>query len=304
MIRRYLPKRQWLIGVLGGLFSILLAAHLVAQPTLPHPFFTHAAQISSARHRPLVIAHQGGEGIRPSNTMLAFDHAMSLGVDMLDTDVHLSKDGVLVLIHDETVNRTTNGQGAVRDLTLAELQALDAGYHFSPDEGKSFPFRGKGVTIPTLEALFKAYPTTLIGIEIKQTPPSIATPLCALIRSYGMGDKILLSSFRPDNMLAFRRECPEVATSPTENEIRPFFFASLVFMEGLISPQWHALQVPEYGGGFHVLTPRFIAAAHRRGVAVYPWTINTTDDLRRVLALGVDGINTDYPDRMIMVNGQ
>ncbi len=296
-----LPKRNLALLGLGSVIFIIIAAHVLAQPAPPHPFFARAAQIRATRHRPLVIAHQGGEGLRPSNTLLAFKHAMSLGVDMLDTDVHLSKDGVLVLIHDETVDRTTNGKGAVREHTLAELQALDAGFNFSPDGGKTFPFRGQGVQIPTLEALFQAYPNTLIGIEIKQAPPNIAVPFCALIRKYGMSDKVLISSFRPDNMLAFRRECPEIATSPTENEIRPFFFASLLWLEGVISPQWHALQVPEYGGGFHVLTPRFVAAAHRRGVEVHPWTINELDDLRRILALGVDGINTDYPDRMILM---
>jgi glycerophosphoryl diester phosphodiesterase len=273
----------------------LLVGHLIAKPVPPHPFFTKLANTK----KPLVIAHQGGEAIRPSNTMMAFNHAMALGVHMLDTDVHLSKDGVLVLIHDETIDRTTDGTGAVRDLTLAQLKALDAGYRFTPDNGVTFPFRGLGVRIPTLEELFMAYTTIPIGIEIKQAPPEIAVPLCALIRKYSRQDTVIMSSFRPDNMLAFRRECPEVATSPTENEVRPFFFLSVMYLEGMFSPNWHALQVPEFGGGFQVLTPRFVTSARKRGIAVYPWTINDTDQMRRMIALGVDGINTDYPDRLL-----
>jgi glycerophosphoryl diester phosphodiesterase len=110
---------------------------------------------------------------------------------------------------------------------------------------------------------------------------------------------VLVSSFRKANMDAFRRECPEVATSAVEDEVRMLFFAHLVGLHGLVTPAYQSLQIPERGGGFQLLTPQFIAAAHSRGLQVQPWTINDEADLRRILALGVDGINTDYPDRLL-----
>lgn len=276
--------------------AIYLIALITAKPAPSHPWF----EPRPGDHTPLVFAHQGGENIRPSNTMEAFRHAVELGADVLDADMHLTKDGVLVLMHDQTVDRTTDGTGAIRDLTLAEIEQLDAGYDFSTDEGQTFPYRGQGLTVPTLEELFQAYPDKRFGIEIKQTEPvETAKRLCALVRQYQMQDSVLVSSFRQQNMDEFRRQCPEVATSATEEEVRPFFFASLLGMTRAFTPVFHSLQVPEEAAGFHLLTPQFIAAAHERDLAVQPWTINEEADLKRILALGVDGINTDNPDRLL-----
>ncbi len=293
---RLLRRLGLALLILVGLGVLVFAVGaLTARRVAPHPWF--AAR--PGEHRPLVFAHQGGEGIRPSNTLLAFRHAAELGADVLDTDMHMTRDGALVLMHDETVDRTTNGQGAIRDLTLADIKRLDAAYRFTTDEGQTYPYRGQGVTVPTLEELFQTFPDKRFGVEIKQTPPDIAVPFCALIRRYGMQDKILISSFRQANMDAFRRECPEVATSATEDEVRVFYGLSLLGLSAAYSPVYHSLQVPESSGGIHVLTPRFIAAARGRGLAVQPWTINEETDLRRILALGVEGINTDYPDRLL-----
>ena len=283
----------FILVVLGAL--VFGVAAFTARPVTPHPWF--AAR--PGEHRPLVFAHQGGEDIRPSNTMLAFRHAVELGADVLDTDMHMTKDGALVLMHDETVDRTTNSQGAIRDLTLAQIKQFDAGYWFTTDNGQTYPYRGQGVSVPTLEEMFQAFPDKRYGVEIKQTPPEIAVPFCALIRRYGMQGKILISSFRQANMDAFRRECPEIATSATEDEVRLFYGLSLLGLTTAYSPVYHSLQVPERSGSIQVLTPRFVAAAHSRGVAIQPWTINEEADLRRVLALGVEGINTDYPDRLL-----
>jgi glycerophosphoryl diester phosphodiesterase len=232
--------------------------------------------------------------------MLAFDNAAALGVDVLDTDMHMTRDGALVLMHDETVDRTTDGSGSIRDLTLEQIKALDAGYRFDPAGDGSYPFRGRDIRVPTLEELFQAHPGLRFGIEIKQTEPlETAQRFCALIREYGMVDQVLVSSFRQTNMDAFREECPEVATSATENEVRTFYILYRLGLVDLLSPGYHSLQVPESSGGIHLLTSGFIAAAHRRGLPVQPWTINSPEDLQRILALGVDGINTDNPDRLL-----
>lgn len=294
MLKRALP---YALVVITSFIVAFVLLSTVNRPPATHPFNAWAAQ----QRRPLVFAHQGGEAIRPSNTMLAFDHAVELGADVLDADMHITSDGVLVLMHDETVDRTTNGQGYIRDMTLAELQQLDAGYTFSTDDGKTFPYRGQGITVPALEELFQKYPDLHYGIEIKQTPPEVAMPFCALIRKYNLQNKVLVSSFRKDNMDAFRRECPEVATSAVEDEVRLLFFTHLAGLHGLVTPAYQSLQIPERGGGFELLTPQFIAAAHSRGLQVQPWTINDEADLRRITALGVDGINTDFPDRLLNI---
>ncbi len=276
------------------------SARALARPAAPHPWTTWSA----AQRQPLVFAHQGGEGIRPSNTMLAFDHAAALGADVLDADMHITQDGVLVLMHDETVDRTTDGSGAIRALTFAQIQALNAAHRFSTDGGSTFPFRAERAQAPTLEDLFQAYPGKRFGIEIKQAPPEIALPFCALIRKHSLQDKVLVSSFRQENMDAFRRACPEVATSATQNEATVFVILGMLRLEQVLSPAYQSLQVPERNSGIDVLTPRLIAAARNRNLLVQPWTINSETDLRRVAALGVDGINTDFPDRLLSILGR
>jgi glycerophosphoryl diester phosphodiesterase len=285
-----------LLIVIGVLLIAYVIARLIAKPAPAHPWFVPRPR----ENKPLVFAHQGAENLWPSNTLFAFQHAAALGVDVLDTDMHMTKDGVLVLMHDQTVDRTTDGTGAIRDLTLDEIKRLDAGYRFSADDGQTFPYRGQGLTVPTLEELFQAFPDKRFGIEIKQTDPiPTAQQFCALIRQHNMQDKVLVSSFRQENMDVFRKECPEVATSATENEVRLFYVLFRLGLSDVLTPNYNSFQVPEASGGIHLLTPAFVTAAHRRGLPVQPWTINETEDLKRVLALGVDGINTDNPDRLL-----
>jgi glycerophosphoryl diester phosphodiesterase len=269
----------------------LVVAALVTPPAPEFPFFD--------ADRPMVIAHQGGEGLRPSNTRIAFENAVALGVDVLEMDVHSTRDGALVLIHDDTVDRTTDGSGRVLDFTLAELQQLDAGEYWTPDDGTTYPYRGQGVRIPTLEEIVTAFPQMKHNIEIKQVEPSIAVPLCKLLRHYGLTDRALVASFHPTAMNEFRAACPEVATSMVEDEIRPFFILNTVFLGSLYRPPGAAFQVPEYSGNLHVLTPRFVRGAQRNNVAVHPWTIDDPADMERFLDMGVDGIITDRPDLMV-----
>lgn len=300
-MHRRLSWGRGLMALLALLLLTWLAVRLAMRPVAAHPWFAPRA----GDHQPLLLAHQGGEGLWPSNTMLGFEQSAALGADVLDTDMHMSRDGVLVLMHDETVDRTTDGTGAVRDLTLAELQRLDAGYHFTTDGGATFPYRGEGLRVPTLEALFVAFPDHRFGIEIKQTDPEpTARAFCELIRRYGMEERVLVSSFRQANMDAFRAACPEVATSATEGEVRWFYILYRLGLGDPRPPQYDSLQIPEASGGIHLLTPGLIAAAHRRGLAVQPWTINERDDLERIIALGVDGINTDFPDRFMALVGK
>lgn len=298
MRRRKFFKRLGLgLLIFSAVVAVIVLAFIItAKPAPAHPWFAPRP----GDHKPLVFAHQGGENLWPSNTLLAFQNSAKLGADVLDTDMHMTQDGVLVLMHDETVDRTTNGTGAIRDLTLAEIKQLDAGYDFSTDNGLTFPFRGQGLTVPTLEELFRAFPDKRFGIEIKQTEPiETAQRFCALIRQYHMESSVLVSSFRQVNMDEFRKQCPEVATSATQDEVTVFFALNSIGLSAAYTPNYNSLQVPETFSIFTVLTPQFVAGAHSRGLAVQPWTINDEADLKRILALDVDGINTDNPDRLL-----
>lgn len=253
---------------------------------------------------PLVIAHQGGDGLWPGNTLFAFEQAAALGVDVLEMDLHITKDGVLVISHDETVDRTTDGTGTIEEMTLAELKKLDAGYNWSKDEGLTFPFRGLGLTIPTLEEVFQAFPEYQMTIEIKKTAVSMADPFCELIRSYGMQDKVLVASFHDERMQDFRQVCPEVATSSARQETTIFVLLSKVFLGRFYSPSFYSLQVPEKSSGITLMTARFVRAAHERNLRVEPWTIDDPEKMELFIEWGVDGIITDRPDLLLEVLGK
>lgn len=278
-------------------FLLLVALVIVGLAIANRPNPTHSFYDQFAG-RQLVIAHQGGEGLRPSNTMAAFTHAVELGVDMLEMDVHSSLDGILVTIHDDTVDRTTNGRGAVNALTIEQLKNLDAGYSFTEDD-RTFPYRDQGITIATVTELFQAFPTMPMNIEIKQEEPSIAASLCLLIKQYNMEQNVLIASFHQQAIDEFREACPSVATSAVEGEVRQFFYFFLARLGIIHKPAYTAVQVPEYGGGFHILTRRFVRASHGRNLHVHAWTINDVETMRRLYDLGVDGIITDYPDRAL-----
>jgi glycerophosphoryl diester phosphodiesterase len=251
------------------------------------------------QRRPLVMAHRGGAGLWPENAMYGFERAVALGVDVLETEIHSTADSILVLMHDSTVDRTTNGSGPISAFTLEELKTLDAGYNWTSDGGQTFPLRGSGITVPTLEELFTALPTVRINIDIKQEKPSLVASLCKTIRTFDMVDKVMVASFSSKVLKTFRRGCPEVTTSAGAGEIALFFVMNLVFLGALYKPACQAFQVPEYSRGLRVLTKRFVKTAHGLNLAVHAWTINETTDMQRLLELGVDGIITDYPDRLI-----
>jgi glycerophosphoryl diester phosphodiesterase len=251
------------------------------------------------QHRPLVMAHRGGAGLWPENTMYGFERAVDLGVDVLETEIQSTADNILILMHDSTVDRTTNGAGPISAFTLEELKTLDAGYNWTSDGGRTFPFRGSGITVSTLEEVFTALPTVRINIDIKQEKPSLLESLCKTIRTFDMVDRVMVASFSSKVLKAFRRDCPEVTTSAGTGEVALFFAMNLVFLGALYRPACQAFQVPEYRSGLRVLTKRFVKTAHGLNLAVHVWTINETTDMQRLLELGVDGIITDYPDRLI-----
>jgi glycerophosphoryl diester phosphodiesterase len=284
-----------LLGIVLSLLAIYLIFVLIARPAEDHPFIDESGV--------LVMAHQGGKGLWPENTHYAFERAVEMGVDVLEMDIHSTADGVLVVMHDDTVDDTTDGTGPIHELTYDELKSLDAGYHWS-ENGEAFPYRGQGIGVPALEDLFKAFPGVLMNIEIKQREPSIVEPLCEMIRTYEREDLTLVASFDSYTMKAFRTECPSVASAVTESEVRLFFILNTVFLSPAYRPLAEAFQVPEYSGSLHVATENFVDAAARHNMDVHVWTVNEKEDMRRLIDLGVDGIITDYPDRLLEVLGR
>ncbi|WP_066069616.1 glycerophosphodiester phosphodiesterase [Neobacillus soli] len=254
--------------------------------------------------RPLVIAHQGGELLAPSNTMAAFTNAANMGVDVLETDLHITKDGHLVAIHDPTVDRTTNGHGRVADMTLKEIQKLDAGYHFKDLQGND-SYRGKGVYIPTAEEIFQTFGDMRIEMEIKDDNPpervdEMSSKLWTLIKKYQMEDKILVASFDQDILDTFNNFSKDrVATSGGKQEVTKFVVFHKFFLRDLYQPYTDSFQLPTEDSGFDLTDKKLIDGAHRRGMQMHYWTIDDPKTMKKLLDAGADGILTNRPDLLL-----
>ncbi len=251
------------------------------------------------QREPLVISHAGGLGLGPDHTLETYQRGLDAGGDVLELDVHTTADGVVVSIHDSTVDRTTSGTGRVHDLTLAELQALDAAYHWSPDGGETFPERGKGHVVPSVMEIFEAFPRAWYVIEIKQTDPPMEQALLSLLDEYELRSHTIVASFSDDVIQRFRKLAPEVRTALATDEVRRFVLAGNGLTRDTYEAPGHALQVPVsyYDGQLEVITEDLIRNARRFDLLVHAWTINDRDEMDRLLAMGVNGLITDYPDR-------
>lgn len=291
-----MQRRRLAISALLILFSLMLAAALM--PDAPSKPYYESIE------PPLLIAHQGGDGVWPGDTMYAYEHAVEIGADVLEMDAHITKDGQIVLMHDEKVDRTTDGTGLIEDLTVDQLKQLDAAYQWSNDGGKSFPYRGQDIQVPTLAELFQKFPEMRYVIEIKLTQNPIDKPLCDLIRKYDMQNKVVIASFHDEAMQNFRTSCPEVATSASRGEVTKFVLLGKIFLSGLIAPQFQSIQPPydpSESMNIPIMTKRFIREAHAKNVAVEPWTVDDPELMKKYIEWGVDGIMTDRPDLMIEV---
>jgi glycerophosphoryl diester phosphodiesterase len=255
-------------------------------------------------NRPLVIAHQGGDGVWPGDTLYAFEKAVEIGVDVLEMDAHITKDSHIVLMHDEKVDRTTNGTGLIEEMTLNDLKRLDAAYKWSKDNGQTFPFRGQGIQVPELDELFQKFPQLRYVIEIKLTQNPIDKPLCDLIRKSHMQDKVLIASFHDEAMQNFRKTCPEVATSASRGEVTRFVLLGKAFLSGFVKPAYQTIQPPfdpQESLNITIMTKRFILEAHAKNIHVEPWTVNDPQLMKQYIEWGVDGLITDRPDLMLAI---
>ena len=243
--------------------------------------------------RPLVYAHRGGAGLAPENTLVACEAGLSAGADGIEFDVRLSCDGVAVLMHDATLERTTNGEGPVDQRTAAELAALDAGYRFER-EG-AFPFRGRGIGVPALRDALERLRDTALIIELKSADPRLARAVVEAIHAAGAIGRATVGSFQKGALDAVRALDPSIRTGADTDDVRNG-------LDGLRGrPVFDAFQVPEVFAGMRVVTPEFIARAHDAGVTVLVWTVNGEEDMRRLLDWGVDGLITDRPDLAVPI---
>ncbi len=227
----------------------------------------------------------------PENTDTSFRGAYDLGYRHFETDLHLTADGVLVCFHDSTVDRTTNGSGPVEDHTLAELQSLDAGHRHGGPGG--FFFRDSGVTVPTLEWLLTTFPDVSVVVDMKSD--GLAGPLAALIDDLQAHDRLIVGSFSDDRILEFMDITDRrVATSSGPALARLWVLASRVGRGG--GGEAAALQLPTHMRGVRVVDQKLVDAAHNAGLQVHVWTVNETQEMARLLDMGVDGLVTDRPD--------
>jgi glycerophosphoryl diester phosphodiesterase len=277
-----------------------------------------AAQNPWLERRVLNMAHQGGEDEAPSSTLYAFKRAVGLGADMLELDVHATADGELVVIHDARVDRTTNGSGFVGDMTVAQVQALDAAHNFVPGRNavsglpaESYPFRGVRIgvkpppagygpddfRIPTLREVFEAFPNVPINIEIKGRADydmgsflRHAELLAAFLNGAGRMDVIVVS-FNDLAVERFHELAPRFGVAPGISGVARFE-AGLSPGEGVV-----ALQVPPQFGGVPVASPEFVRDAHARGYAVHVWPSGGEDDAfyNAHLDMCADGIMPSRP---------
>ena len=259
--------------------------------------------------RVLNYAHQGGAREAPSSTLFAMREAVAAGATAIELDVHCTADRDLVVCHDATVDRTTNGTGRIADLTLEEVQRLDNAYWFVPGEvvapdraETDYVHRGKApddpaFRIPTLREVLEEFPTTFLNFDIKQTAPTVE-PYEALLaeelRRFGRSDDVIVASFLDAATDAFRTHAPDVSTSAGTLAVAGFVRA---LQDGTDPPPLphHALQVPPAYEDIVIVDPLFVATAHDRGLAVHVWTIDDRAEMERLVGLGVDGVMTDRP---------
>ena len=246
---------------------------------------------------PMLVAHRGGAKLAPENTMPAFRAAVDAwGADMLELDVRLSRDGVVVVIHDETVDRTSDGTGPVGAYSLAELQGFDAGYRFVDVRGEH-SFRGAGVTFPTFEDVLTAFPGMRLNVEAKE--PQVAGPLVDLIRRHDAQHRALVAA----EFERSRRSVRGYKGPWGASRHHVFLFWLLNRLPGgsPYTPGADVLQVPMVWKRLRIVTPDLVRRAHERNLPVQVWTVDDPDEMRELLAMGVDGIQTDRPDLLAAV---
>jgi glycerophosphoryl diester phosphodiesterase len=250
------------------------------------------------RDRLFVIAHRGGSRLAPENTLAAFDTAAGLGVDGFELDVHASREGRAVVIHDPTLERTTDAAGQVSQHTAAELAQVDAGYRFIRDG--AFPFRGAGIGVPTLDEVLTRHPAMLVTVELK-TEAAVG-PALEAVRQAGAERRVLFGSFSFAALEAVRAH--GFLTSASVPEVSSAVVRSRLWLGPSRRRRYQLLQVPEVKNGTRVVSPRFVRLARRAGLPVQVWIVDEPADVRRLREWGVTAFISDRPDLALEALGR
>lgn len=253
--------------------------------------------------RPRAFGHRGARGTHPENTLPAFEAGRDAGVEAFELDVHATADGEIVVLHDPTLDRTTDAEGPVAERTLAELAGIDAGYRFTPDGGVTFPYRGRGIGIPTLAQVLTAFPDMPVIVEIKQIDPPIEARLEEVLDATGATDRALVFSLEQAPLDRWRERSGDGTTGFGPEDVADF-------LRRLGDDDWDgygppgvAFAVPVRWRGVQIVSPPFVEAAHRFDREIYVWTVNEADAMERLLDIGVDGLISDFPARLVDVVG-
>lgn len=323
--RRRPVSRRAVVGLLGTATGLALAGRSggatagSARPLDPNRWL---------ERRVLDFAHQGGALEAPSDTLFALKRARALGADVLEIDVHATADGEVVLIHDTTVDRTTDGSGRVDEHTLAALKELDAAYWFVEGCGAcrdrppgKYEHRGYATgdrrippglaertglaglepndfTVPTLREVLETFPDTFLNVEIKRTAPETEPyerEVARLLQEYDRVHDVAVVSFHDRAIERFKAHAPAVDTATATARTAAFWGSSRAALPGGPSPRYEAVQVPIEYEGVRVVTEDFVQDAHDNDLAVHVWTIDDPATMRWLVDVGVDGIMTDRP---------
>jgi glycerophosphoryl diester phosphodiesterase len=304
------------VRVSGPLCWILLVASAVGATasSLANAPIASAASVQSATRatnndgarvnpfrigRTLVIPHGGGDGLFPENTLYAYEKSQALGGDVIDIDVFMAAHNVLIAMHDDTLDRTTNGTGRVSQTTYDAISKLDAGWNFKKN-GK-FPFRNKGITVPTIEAVLKRFPKTPATLDLKDLRVEAVAPICTLLRKLNRTSDVYVGVDTAEQVMAFRAACPEVSTSGTDAERRAMRAARDVKDATFVTKQLVGQPRFKADDGTKRITADYLAFSHSKGIAVLTWVVDDPKDMAELINLGVDGIYTRRPDVMVRV---
>jgi glycerophosphoryl diester phosphodiesterase len=254
---------------------------------------------------PWLVAHRGGSGVAPENTLAAFDRAASLGADAIETDVRLSRDGVVLVFHDEETRALTGEPGSIEARTAAEVDRLDAAFSFSEDGGVTFPLRGAGLHVPTLAEALRRYPRMRFNVDAKSADPALADALAQVVREARAEERVCVGSFFDGQAERLGALLPGVCRFLPEGAATRHVLAAKAGAAPVGLPAGYDLaDLPVRMGDLTVVDPPVVEHFHRLGIPVHVWTVDDEKEMRALLDLGVDGIVTDRPDVLAHVLGR
>lgn len=246
----------------------------------------------AALRHPLILAHRGSAVLGPENTLYSFDLALTAGADVLELDVHPSADGRIVVIHDDTVDRTSNGHGLVREKSLKELRKLDFAWRFSLPDSEGYPMRSRGFAAPTLDEVFDRFKESHFSIDIKEDDLGFADEVARLVRKRALRDRVVLASFFPRVTAWLRSSVPPLSVAADRPQ-------ALRLVAGSLARRAPAdvYLLPDRAGPFPFAGSRaLIRAAHARGRRIYAWTVDDPARMQTLFGRGIDGVVTNRPD--------